>query len=211
MPSARFYSPRRHSYTGVGGSCHTRRLNLHIHRVFISWFEQARMRFELSVRIQRITRRQIELVVDAFAGCIIAYVDQGGMNLGVRWQGCFVDYLAWLDARPVRDHDGYRCGLCFPDDTTCFASKAALWQEHCFEPFLGLVNKQLTHNDCLHIHGHVDGAGKLALMYSPSHIELSNSVTPDDGTRSTTCVASVTRNGAITVHRQRQKRQQLSL
>ena len=113
-------------------------------RVFINWLMSKRD--ELSQKV-RIWRRSDKVIILAFAGLnfreIYASIRSTGIMVIVEQNGRFHDAIFDLDVDIVRTPSGYCCSLCKTDSREIYRSRADLWCDHSFKPFLEWMNEKL--------------------------------------------------------------------
>lgn len=118
-----------------------------IQRAFVRWFNDNRSRFEVPVRLTKITAKGVELHFINYPDCISVWLSSDELGVNVKWQGDYWDALFDMDLYPCHTPDGYKCEFCVPDNgesATLFPSREALWQDHLFAPFLKWVNEKLA-------------------------------------------------------------------
>ncbi|MDP2805775.1 MAG: hypothetical protein Q8O24_07510 [Gallionellaceae bacterium] len=137
-----------------------RLLRPRIQRAFVRWFNENRTRFEVPIRLTRITANGVELRFQNYPDCLSVRLSSKELNVHVKWQGQWWDMLISLDAWVFHTPGGYKCNCCWDDSeepATIFPSREALWQDHLFDPFLKWVNEKLAPARWLQISGAGDG------------------------------------------------------
>ncbi len=113
-------------------------------RVFINWLKSKRDELSQKVRILRRTDKGIVL---AFTGIdprvVYASIRPTGIMVIVDQNGRFHDAIFDLDVDVARTSAGYYCSLCLADSTVIYRSRADLWCDHSFKPFLEWMNEKL--------------------------------------------------------------------
>lgn len=134
-----------------------------IQRAFVRWFKENRNRFEVPVRLVKITAKGVELRFQNYPDCLSVWLSRNDeLGVFVTWQGKLWDTLIgpsgsvrrW--SRSIRRdaprnwhedyREGYVCIFClheFPN-VMLFSSPEALWQDHIFDSFLEWVNEELA-------------------------------------------------------------------
>jgi hypothetical protein len=112
-----------------------------VRKTFDRWLAHSYARFHYPPRL---VLRRNEYFVLQFAGITPAlhcYISKwGAVELRVIYQRTEWDMLTDFDVSEQRTSTGqYYCSLCTPPDM--FASRAALWVTHCFEPLLAWTNE----------------------------------------------------------------------
>jgi len=118
-----------------------------IQRAFVLWFNENRTRFEVPIRLTKITAKGVELHFHNYPDCLTVWLSSDALSVNVEWQGDWWDRLVDLDAYLYHTHGGYRCRFCVVDNgesAVLFPSREALWQDHLFAPFLKWVNEKFA-------------------------------------------------------------------
>jgi hypothetical protein len=137
-----------------------------IQRAFVQWFRENRYRFNVSVRLGKISRSGIELNFPNHSKCLSAWLSGSGLEVFVDWQGLSWDRLISMDCMPVPVPGGYRCAWCL-EFVSVRPSREALWREHLFEPLMSWVNDQIAPASHLLLFGRAGDATWAELGYAP--------------------------------------------
>ena len=118
-----------------------------LQRAFVLWFNQNHTRFKIPLRLTKFTAKGVELHFQNFPDCLSVWLAHDELRVFVEWQGEPWDALFDMDLYLSRTPDGYKCDQCVPDEgepVALFPTRAALWQDHLFAPFLKWVNEKLA-------------------------------------------------------------------
>jgi DNA-binding transcriptional LysR family regulator len=104
------------------------------------WLAHSAARFRYPLRLVLQRKRYVELQFSGITPAIRCAISTEGMvGIYTTYQGEWWDSLAEFDVVARRmATDQYYCGLC--PSPEMFASRAALWVAHSFEPFLTWTN-----------------------------------------------------------------------
>ena len=131
--------------------------------LFLNWLRANRSRFQFEPQIKKMKR----YIDGGFAGITPALgfiVNKGGLMVTADWNGRCWDAIADFDVAERHSEQGIFCCLCTPDERDFYPTRAALWTEHGFEPFLAWCNEKLTVNRYLAIYEFNDGGGTEAKL-----------------------------------------------
>jgi hypothetical protein len=127
-----------------------------IQRAFVRWFNQNHTRFEVPIRLTKITAKGVELIFQDYPDCLSIWLSGDELAVHVNWQGHWWDMIIDLDVWIYHTPDGYKCRCCWDhsgESASIFPSREALWQDHLFDPFLKWVNEKLAPARWLQISG----------------------------------------------------------
>ncbi len=131
-------------------------------RAFERWLAGNRHRFRHPPRITLRRKTHIDIAFRGITPKITGCITRTGASIAVKHEGECVDLLIDFDITERRNGDGrYFCGLC--TESVAYASRQALWENHCFEPLLQWVNQELRAGQWLHLHILDSGASWAAL------------------------------------------------
>ena len=148
--------PKRITYIARGGATRTRRLNHAIHRAFVQWFERARHRFAIPVRLVQVRKDFIVIAVCTDTTSVAGYaLGTLSLNRLPRFLASMVstsmlqdnETLCWIPGHSktiARTSAGWFCHLCPPESRSIHPSREAAWIAHLFEPFLAHMNHTST-------------------------------------------------------------------
>lgn len=138
-------------------SSHLDSIRPRIHREFFTWQHQSKHRFAIGLRIVRRTDRWLQMAFVGINPAIVATLSRTGTSVSVEVPGDCWDLIFDMDAVPEHTHQGYVCAFCPADAREVYASRAALWRNHLFEPFLQWISTRLNSSELLLLFG--DSAG----------------------------------------------------
>jgi hypothetical protein len=142
-----------------------------VHRAFIDWLEEVRLRLAIALEVRGRVGRHIELSFDGIHPAIGASLTSRELSVFADWQGQTWDLLLSLDVLPRRARSGYICELCQPEERPIFPNLEALWRDHLFEPLLTWVNTRLAISDALDLYGSPSSGSTHAELVSKHHTE----------------------------------------
>ena len=148
--------PKRITYTARGGATKTRRLNHAIYRSFVQWFETARHRFAIPVRIVQVRRDVITIALSGDMEPAAGYV-LGPLSLhhvphliagsAIAPALHRKEILCWIThgtRTAAHAPAGWYCTHCPSERRRFHPSREAVWIAHLFEPFLAHVNHRIA-------------------------------------------------------------------
>lgn len=146
-------------------------------RAFVRWFETARSRFLLPVRITQRRRYSHTLDLGAYAGALTASIRVGrrangwagwvSVSILANWKGHAIDTVFDLDLKMTHASNGHACGECLPEYAKSYPSREALWIEHNFEALLAFVNDQMAKAETLNLYVTDGGSSWAAFSKGP--------------------------------------------
>lgn len=162
------------TYTAPGGAVKRRMVNLHFHRAFVAWFDKAKHRFALPLRIIDIRKHYLRLAIDGFGGCLEVGISSWDVMVYVYWQGNYIDAIYPNDTRARCNELSYYHLDCMeyaishdvrldpnpPEPLRHYPNRESLWNERLFERLLEsdaaecitnrhlLSGKNVTLNEC---------------------------------------------------------------
>lgn len=128
------------------------------------WQHLLKHRFAIGLRIVRRTDRWLQMAFVGINPAIVATLTRTGISVSVEVQGDCWDLIFDMDAVPVPTHQGYVCALCPEEASEVYASRAALWRNHLFEPFLQWINTSLKSSELLLLFGDSGGCTSASLV-----------------------------------------------
>ena len=135
-----------------GRSPHAKKPRLRYQRAFLQWFEHARERLLIPIRIVSIRKAGIEFEVPWFVGCLQGTVKADGLTVGAYWQGELIDFAWDYDCLMKRAPEGFYCGLVMPEFIEFYPTREVLLIDHIFEPFLEWANGVPAKAEVLQLH-----------------------------------------------------------
>ena len=116
-----------------------------IQRAFLLWFRGEGARFAVSIRLGRRTDQSWDLTLGGgTTPALRRWLYGYGIAVEAYWQATSWDLVLCLDAAPRHTPLGYVDEMMSPDDRRLYETRAALWREELFEPFLCWVNETLA-------------------------------------------------------------------
>lgn len=120
-------------------------------KAFGRWLGQNRHRFNHPPRITLRRRDYLELSFQGVTPQIKGAISRNGTSFHIWHAGQVIDLLNDIDIVERRRSDGrYYCALCL-EPVDDYASRQALWEQHCFEPLLEWANACFQPGQWLHI------------------------------------------------------------
>lgn len=114
---------------------------------FLAWLDGAAERFALPVVADVAPPAHTELRVSGVHPAIwVSLGYDGGIDVGVDWDGVWWDLLASMDvdARPMPDGAGWENAFVLPEARLVHPTREAAWRTDGFEPLLDWVNDELA-------------------------------------------------------------------
>ncbi len=134
-------------------------------REFIKWLAETEHSFSFPLRIIRRTERGIEMKLLGVNSAIWISLRSTEINVGVTWQGKFLDFLVSNDCvAPQHTSSGYICKYCENEERKTYSSRENLWRDHLFEPFLDWVNNELANAEFIGIYGSIESGATWAKL-----------------------------------------------
>ena len=127
-----------------------------LHRAFACWLEANGARFAVPLHFTKRTDMVWSFAFTGVTDVLSGWINTFEVTVAAEWDGDAWDFILDLDASPVRVPGGFVCRICEPDKRVLFASRAALWADHLFEPFLAWVNDKLAVQPWLELIGTSD-------------------------------------------------------
>jgi hypothetical protein len=129
-----------------------------IQREFLRWLQEFDHAMGIDVRVTRRTDRWLKMVFVGINPVISAVLTRTGISVTVDIDGLCWDLIFDDDVVPVRVTDGFVCKLCAAESQKVYPSRAALWRDHLFEPFLLWINEKLLPSRTLWLGGSRGGS-----------------------------------------------------
>jgi len=114
------------------------------HRAFRDWLDLNRSRFTHPVELHDNPGGWATFSFFGIHRALSGGLTESGLCVSATYQGDCWDFLFDEDAYPRKVPGGYECRECLPAHKKLFASRAALWHDHLFEPLLTWVNEELA-------------------------------------------------------------------
>ena len=117
-----------------------------LQHAFLAWFEEARSRLAIAIRIGRSTPEVTEFTF-ALANPVLigSLATCGDLVISAEWEGECWDFLLSEAVRPALSQEGFVCSLCEREGKhRTFPALEALWLDHLFRPLEDWINTKLA-------------------------------------------------------------------
>ncbi len=115
-----------------------------IQRVFLDWLWRNRHRMAVPLRVLRRTDDSLALGFVGLTSLLSVCLGSYSLTVNAVVAGEIFDGLADFECALRWRPNGYVCECCDPAGRALYPSRAALWCDHLFEPFLKWTNERLT-------------------------------------------------------------------